>query len=230
MDTIAFIPARRGSKRVPEKNMALFKGKPLVSHTIEQAIEADIFGNVLVSTDDERIIEIASDYDVEILPRSPNLSGDDATLLNVIRDAVVRKEVGHGTCLGLLLVTAPLRTVDDLKHAYELFVSSDREHAVVSICQDINRLELAWMLQDEHLVPVFPDAYKSNIGKHTRKTTYHFNDACVFDLAGNFLREGRNLFGETPIPYVMPHERSIFVDYMFQLKMIQWIGDKEDWT
>lgn len=228
-ETIAIIPARGESKRVPAKNLASFKGKPLVAHTIEQALGSNIFRRILVSTDEKRIMDVASKYPVEILQRNPDLSHDDATLLDVIRDVITRKGIRHDTCIGLLLVTAPLRTIADLKGAYNLFVQSDKRQAVVTVCLDINRIDLSWYVSDGHLVPVFPERYALNIGKQARGKTYHFNDACIFDLAGNFLKDGRNLFGEDPLPYIMPHERSIFVDYRFQLKIIQMIGENGGW-
>jgi CMP-N-acetylneuraminic acid synthetase len=230
LDTIAIIPARKGSKRVPEKNVALFRGKPLVAHSIEQALQAGIFNHVLVSTDDEKIVAIASGYPVDILQRSYELSHSDATLLNVVRDVVVRKGMDPETCIGLLLVTAPLRNVEDLRGACELFLKSDRKHAVVSVCQTINPITLYWSLQEGKLVPVLPEGHHRNVVKHAREYAYHFNDACVFDSAKNFLAEGRNLFGNRPLPYIMPHERSIFIDYLFQLKLIQMIGKTPGWN
>jgi len=228
LQAVAVLPARRGSKRVPEKNLALFRGKPLIAHTIEQALESGVFDHVFVSTDDEKIKKVASDYSVEILARRPELAGDKATLLNVIRDIIALKGIDPGTCVGLLLVTAPLRTVEDVRAAYELFLNSDRKQAVVSVCAHVNPIDLSWKVTDERLTPFLPEAYRRNIGKQERERTYHFNDACVFDLAEHFLREGRNLFGENPLPYIMPYERSLFVDMPFQLKLVQWVGEKQD--
>ena len=225
---VAMLPARSGSKRVPEKNLALFRGKPLIAHTIEQALESGVFDQVFVSTDDDKIMKVASGYPVEVLTRRPELAGDKATLLNVIRDVITGKGIAPGTCVGLLLVTAPLRTVEDVRAAYDLLVKSDRKQAVVSVCAHVNPIDLSWKVTDEHLTPYLPETYRRNISKQERERTYHFNDACVFDLAEHFLREGRNLFGENPLPYIMPYERSIFVDMPFQLKLVQWIGEKLD--
>jgi CMP-N-acetylneuraminic acid synthetase len=224
---VAVIPARGGSKRIPEKNLALFRGKPLIAHTIEQALESGVFDQVFVSTDDDRIMKVASGYAVEILARSPELASDKATLLNVIREVIARKGIEPETCVGLLLVTAPLRTVEDVTAACELFRRSDRKQAVVSVCSHVNPIDLSWTLTGGCLTPFLPEAYRRNIGKQERERTYHFNDACVFDLAQNFLREGRNLFGDKPLPYLMPYERSIFIDIPFQLKLVQWIGEKQ---
>lgn len=228
MSTIAIIPAREGSKRVPGKNVALFKGKPMITHTIEQAIEATFFDRILVSTDDENIRKIVSDYPVELCGRSKDLATDKAPLLDVIRDLIRRLPLDSDIIIGLLLVTAPLRTVDDLRAAYELFMNSDKHDAVVSVCVDENPVDLSWRLRGKKLVPVFPDTYRLNISKKNRETTYHFNDALIFDTAMNFLKSKRNLFGDTPIPYIMPIERSVYIDYGFQLKIIQALEKEEE--
>jgi CMP-N-acetylneuraminic acid synthetase len=226
LESIAIIPARKGSKRVPGKNKSLFKGKSLVAHTIEQALDTGIFDSIFVSSDDPDVIQHAEKYEVTVLKRELDLSGDNATLLNVIRDLIKKQLIPPETCVGLLLVTAPLRAVEDLKNAYKLFVDSDRKQAVVSVCSNLNPIDLSWSLNEEHLEPVFPEGYHQNISKHFRKKSYYFNDACIFDNAENFLKDGRNLFGQSPLPYIMPHERSIFIDFQFQLELIQLLGGK----
>jgi len=227
METIALIPARGGSKRVPDKNLALFNGKPLVEHTVEQAIQADIFDNIIVSTDDQRIESIVSNHPVKIFNRSSELASDNAILLDVIRDVIQQLSLDNNSMLGLLLVTAPLRNVEDIRKAYRLFEESNKQNALVSVCKDTNPLHLSWRINENILEPVFPDFYKVNVSKKNREVTYFFNDALIFDTTKNFMKHNRNLFGDTPIPYVMPLERSVYIDYEFQLKMIQAITTKE---
>ena len=228
METIAIIPARKGSKRVPGKNTSLFKGRSLIANTIEQSLVAGVFDKIFISTDDEKVVNIAKDYNVEVLIRGDDLASDNATLLDVTRDIIVQKNIRPEVCIGLLLVTVPLRAVEDIKNAYDLFLKSNRKQAVISVCSYINPIDLAWSIRDDYLQPVFPEKYKKNISKHFREHSYYFNDACVFDLADNFLRKNRNLFGNNPLPYIMPHERSLFIDYDFQLKLIQLLGKNQE--
>ena len=76
---ICIIPARGGSKRIPRKNIKLFAGKPMISYAIDVATASGMFDHVLVSTDDDTIIEIAQNYGAEILFKRPLELADDYT-------------------------------------------------------------------------------------------------------------------------------------------------------
>lgn len=224
-NTVAVIPARAGSKRCKGKNISLFKGKPLVAHSIEQALQADIFKEIIVTTDDQEVKEIAGNYPVRIIDRKPKMAMDKATLIDVIRELISDLNFIADTIIGLLLVTAPLRSVPDIIQAYKIFTSSDQNNAVVSVTQNEYPVELSWHRIDDHLVPLFPEKSLKTTRKQDFQPTFKYNDAVIFDLAGNFLKPDRNLFGHTPIPYVMPPERSIYIDYDFQLKLVKMLGE-----
>lgn len=86
---IAIIPARGGSKRIPRKNIRLFHGIPIIAYAIKTALESGLFEQVMVSTDDTEIAEIAIQYGA-ILPfiRSTETSNDFATTLDVVQEVV----------------------------------------------------------------------------------------------------------------------------------------------
>lgn len=66
MKNIAIIPARGGSKRIPRKNIKPFMGKPIIAYSIEAALQSGLFDEVMVSTDDEEIAEIACKYGAQV--------------------------------------------------------------------------------------------------------------------------------------------------------------------
>ena len=74
---IAIIPARRGSKGLPKKNVLIMNGKPLVEWTIECAINSDCFDEIVVSTDDPQVVSIVASYDVVSLHNRPEHLGED---------------------------------------------------------------------------------------------------------------------------------------------------------
>ena len=224
--SIAIIPARQGSKRVPGKNKSLFGNKTLIAHAIEQAVDSNVFDRIIVTSDDNEILDIARSYNIVVLERNKLLSSDNATLLDVVRDVIEHESIPVECCIGLLLVTAPLRTVEDIREAYGLYINAGSKKSVVSVCSNINPIDLSWKVSDGCLKPVFPESYNQNISKHFREKTYFFNDACVYDSAERFLKKDRNLFGNMPIPYIMPQERSLFIDYKFQLDLIQSVAQK----
>ena len=126
MENLAIIPARGGSKRIPHKNITPFLGKPLIAYSIERAIQSDLFSEVMVSTDDERIAEISREFGA-IVPffRSKKNSDDYATLADVIHEVIDtyrnrKTKFQHVCCI---LATSPLLTYHNLNKGYNLLLS-----------------------------------------------------------------------------------------------------------
>ena len=135
---ICIIPARKGSRRVPNKNMRMFCGKPLVQWTIEAAIESGIFDMIIVSSDNMKTLELAFDFfDTQIIQphrRPKNLCGDDVDLREVCIQIFRTYGVLPEFCL--LQPTSPLRTSDDIKRAYEQFKGHDFLISVSQLDED----------------------------------------------------------------------------------------------
>lgn len=74
---VAVIPARGGSKRIPRKNIKPFHGKPLIAYSIEAALKSGLFEQVIVSTDDEEIAQIAQEYGAKVPFLRPKELADD---------------------------------------------------------------------------------------------------------------------------------------------------------
>lgn len=122
MSSIAIIPARGGSKRIPRKNIKKFLGKPIIAYSIEAAIQSDLFDEVMVSTDDEEIAEVAKEYGATVpFMRSGENSGDLATtidvLLEVIRGfkTIKHKDFSYACCI---YPTAPLIQAEHLSQGF----------------------------------------------------------------------------------------------------------------
>jgi CMP-N-acetylneuraminic acid synthetase len=221
--SVAIIPARAGSKRCPNKNIALFKGKSMVAHTIEQSLASGIFDSIIVSSDDQEVIDIANQYAVDIDNRDASLATDNAPLIALIRNIIPKYNLDDNCVVCLLLVTGPLRTIEDITKAYDLFLRTDQTESVVSVTANENPVEMSWRMADGHLEPFLPTKLITT-RKQDFAQSFRYNDAVIFDLAKNFMDPDRNLFGKSPVPYIMPPERSINIDYEFQLKLVQMMG------
>lgn len=127
---IAIIPARGGSKRIPHKNMIDFCGKPLVQWTIEQAKASKLIDKVYLSSDDLDILELGSNFDIEILYRYKNLSGDDITLEQVGSHVLESIPYKPDTIV-YLQPTSPLRLLGDIDNAIRLYL--DKKESVFSV-------------------------------------------------------------------------------------------------
>jgi N-acylneuraminate cytidylyltransferase len=115
--SLVVIPARGGSKRLPRKNVLDLAGKPLIAHSIEAALAADCFGQVLVSTDDPEIRSVAECYPgVLVDDRDPGLAGDKVKVVDVIHEICQRPEAqAHFDVIAMMLPTAPFRRVADIR-------------------------------------------------------------------------------------------------------------------
>lgn len=121
--TIAVIPARGGSKRIPHKNIKAFCGKPMLAYSIEAAIRSQLFDRIIVSTDDKEIAEVAGQYGAEVpFERPPELSDDHTPTLPVIRHAIKSIEAQQQSKLDqvcCIYATAPFLTAPDLVKGYD---------------------------------------------------------------------------------------------------------------
>lgn len=125
--SIAVIPARGGSKRIPRKNIKTFCGKPMIAWSIEAAIASDCFEEVIVSTDDEEIAEVARECGAWVpFKRPERLSGDYTGTTDVIKHAV-EWLAAHGYYaqnLCCLYATAPFIRAEDLRRGKNLIEAS----------------------------------------------------------------------------------------------------------
>ncbi|MDB9150307.1 pseudaminic acid cytidylyltransferase [Parabacteroides distasonis] len=127
MKCLAIIPARGGSKRIPHKNIKLFLGRPIIAYSIEAALGTGLFEEVMVSTDDTEIAEIARQEGASVpFLRSTENANDYATLADVLVEVVnVYKERGNEfDLICCLLPTAPLISSEDVRSAYDQLVMS----------------------------------------------------------------------------------------------------------
>ena len=124
---ICLIPARGGSKRIPRKNIRSFRGKPMIAWSIAAANTSNCFDQVLVSTDDEEIAEVAREHGAEVpFLRPAHLSDDQASTQAVIAHALewVQKQGVVCEALCCLYATAPFVQADDLRQSQQQLMES----------------------------------------------------------------------------------------------------------
>jgi len=129
MKKIAIITARGGSKRIPRKNIKEFMGKPMLAYAIEAALKSEVFDEVMVSTDDLEIAEIARKYGANVpFMRSEATANDFATtadVLNEVKSEYKKRGMEFDT-ICCIYPCVPFLTADVLKEAYETFVKSGK--------------------------------------------------------------------------------------------------------
>lgn len=127
-NNLCIIPARGGSKRIPRKNIKSFLGKPIIAYSIEAAIESRMFSEIMVSTDDEEIAEVAIKYGASVpFTRSVNNSSDFATTMDVLSEVTenYRKMGMFFDSICCLYATSPFVTAKILVNSNYIFVDKE---------------------------------------------------------------------------------------------------------
>jgi CMP-N-acetylneuraminic acid synthetase len=133
MKILAIIPARGGSKGVPDKNIKLLNGKPLLGYTAEIALQSQYLAEVIVSTEDEKIREVAKSLGLKVpFIRPMVLAQDNTPTIDVIIHALewYKNQTIFFDAVCLLQITSPFRTLDFLDKAIEKFMASDCDSLV----------------------------------------------------------------------------------------------------
>ena len=191
MKNLAIIPARGGSTRIPKKNVNPFLGQPMLAYSIEAALATGLFDEVMVSTDDEEIAEVARKYGARVpFMRTETTANDYATLADVMKEVLITyKERGQefdNACL--ILATCPMLQSKDIISAYERLISSNftMVYPVVLFSYPIWRcLDLAEDGSMKRHWPEFENSRSQDLPKeyHDTGTFYWYKNAEW--LAGN---------------------------------------------
>lgn len=132
-NVLAVIPARGGSKGIPGKNIRSFVGKPLIVHSIEAALQCPLISRVVVSTDDDKIAQVAKANGAEVIKRPDELAADTSLVIDAIKHAVLTvEESGADIDIVLLLEpTSPFRRKQDLEQCVQILLD-DRADSVAT--------------------------------------------------------------------------------------------------
>jgi pseudaminic acid cytidylyltransferase len=175
LNSLAIIPARGGSKRIPRKNIKEFLGKPIISYTIQAAVSSNLFDEVMVSTDDEEIASVATQFGAKVpFMRSKENSDDYATTADVLREVVTsyEKKGSKFTNACCLYATAPFIKSERLLEGHAKLTSGnfDSVFPIVRFSYPIwralqttgNRVSMIWeenlTKRSQDLPPAFHDA------------------------------------------------------------------------
>lgn len=218
------IPARGGSKRLPGKNLRLLGGRPLVAWSIATGLQLDAVADVLVSTDDETIAEVARALGA-LVPwlRPSELSTDEATTTDVALHALDWYEQARGPVDGLLLLqpTTPFRRLASMHRGMDLFAVHDRR-AVVGVCQAGAHPLWCFTVAEGRLRP-FVHGGGLDLRSQDLPEALVVNGA-FYLVQPDQLRRTGSFFGEAPTPLRMDGpEESIDIDTPLDLMVAQTV-------
>ena len=207
---LAVVTARGGSKGVPGKNILPIGGRPLIQWTIDAARGSRHIDQLILSSDDPAIIEIALKAGCEVpFRRDPLLASDEASSIDVVVDALQRVP-GHDIVV-LLQPTSPLRSASDIDEAIELLASSGAP-ACVSLRPADEHPYWTFRLGDGGQLARFAEPPATMpLRRQDLPAAWCLNGAVYVARVDWFLRE-RSFLSPQTVGYVMPAERSLDID------------------
>ena len=178
----AVIPARSGSKRIPNKNIQVMNGKPLLAYPIEAAKLSGVFEEIIVSTDSQTIAETARTCGAKIpFIRDKSLADDFTPTIPVIRDSILRVEdIGESDLVCCLYPTSVFITPDLLRNAAEKSQSLKHDNFLVSFTKFPYPIQRALRKNDEGEL-TFMNPENANVRSQDLETAFH--DAAQFYIA-----------------------------------------------
>ncbi|MFU2059626.1 cytidylyltransferase domain-containing protein [Avibacterium endocarditidis] len=211
MKKIAIITARSGSKGLPNKNVLLVNGKPLIAYSIEAAINSGEFEKIIVSTDSQEYIDLLSHYPIEFICRDSNLATDTASSFVVIEDVLRKYNDTEFDYFVLLQPTSPLRTKEDIINANRIFEDNFLDFDfLVSVSVATKSTALTRPIDEDKSLKYFQLDY-SNYARQNSKLEYSPNGA-IFSGKPNKYLEQKHFYGEKSLAYYMDKNRSIDID------------------
>lgn len=215
MKIIAIIPARSGSKRIPDKNIRLCNGKPLIVYSIEQAKLSKYIDRVIVSTDSEYYADISREAGAEIpFIRPTELASDTAADLGVFRHTLrflAENENYKPDIVVHLRPTHPVREVSDIDKMIEQLIDNETLDSVRSISPTKHTPYKMWHMDSQNNIsPVavcdIKDAY--NAPFQTLPTVYMQN-ACIDVIRANVISENNSMSGKNICGYIQNYDFDI---------------------
>ncbi len=206
--SVAFIPARSGSKRVRNKNIKLLGGHPMLAYTIQAAVDSGIFDAVICATDSEQYADIARHYGAEVpFLRSAAISGDKSPDLEwVVWMLDMLKQQGRNyDIFSILRPTSPFRLPETIRRAWLLFnqnPGADSLRAVEKCKQHPGKM---WVIRGERMLPVMPftnDGTPWHSSQYAALPEIYAQDASLEIAWSHIALEKNTIAGEIIIPFI----------------------------
>lgn len=201
MKSVAIITARGGSKRIPRKNIKPFLGKPILEYSIEAALQTDMFYEVMVSTDDEEIAQVAKKAGAKVpFMRSEKTSNDFAATADVVGEVIdMYESMGikfeHACCI---YPTAPFITPDAIKTAMAL-LEQEKADCVIPVVKYSFPPQRSVVINNGRLMAKWPE----NMNKRSQDLEPLYHDCGQFYcLNVESFKKQRVIWMENVVPYI----------------------------
>jgi N-acylneuraminate cytidylyltransferase len=178
MKNLAIITARGGSKRIPRKNIKDFLGKPIIAYSIETALKSGLFDEVMVSTDDNEIAEVAKKYGAKVpffrsAETSNDFAGTSDVIIEVLQEYTKFGQKFENACC--IYPTAPFISIDTLKNAFNILIDNKFD-SVFPVCAFSYPVQRALKMENSKFSMIAPE----NLNKRSQDLMKTYHDAGQF--------------------------------------------------
>lgn len=220
---LAIIPARGGSKRLPRKNVLDLAGKPLIAWSIETGLKSKYIDQVIVTSDDEEILEISKQFGAETIKRPEEFASDTATTFDAIKHTIDNME--KYDYVVLLQPTSPLRNFKHLDEAIELLEFKNAD-AVISVCEmGHSPLWSNTLPENGDMIGFIQDEVKNKRSQDLEKY-YRLNGAIYICDTNRLLDETSFLLSKNIFAYTMDRESSVDIDEELDFSLAKILIDR----
>ncbi|SFL45545.1 acylneuraminate cytidylyltransferase family protein [Pelosinus propionicus] len=214
---LAIIPARGGSKGIPGKNTIDVAGKPLIAWTIEAAKASKYIDRLILSSDDDQIINVAAQWGCESPFKRPDeLSQDDTPGIAPVLHALSMVPIFD--FIVLLQPTSPLRRTIDIDGCIERCITQQANCCVSVTQQDKSPFWMYYIAPDGLLEPVVPTHDQVAVRRQDLPVVYALNGA-VYVACCEWLLATKSFLSKETIAYPMPKEYSVDIDSWMDLQL-----------
>lgn len=225
MRILAIICARGGSKGVPNKNIRLLNGKPLIAYTIECAKKYTKFDRIIVSTDSPKIAEVAKQYGADVpFLRPKELATDTSPKIPVLQHAVRYLEQEENDRYDLIVdldPTSPLRTVEDIENCVNKMIEKN-PNVVFSVTPAHKNPYFNMVEEKDGKVFLCKKLDRPITRRQDAPTVYAMN-ASIYVYKKDFLLNTDSVFSNNTMAVVMPEERSIDIDRPIDFEFVEFL-------
>ncbi|ACD97105.1 acylneuraminate cytidylyltransferase family protein [Trichlorobacter lovleyi] len=221
---LGLIPARGGSKRLPRKNLLTLVGQPLISYTIQAGLQANCIDELMVSTDDHEIAQVALAWGARVpFMRPCELARDDTSTFEVVRHALDYYKEVEGKLfeyVALLQPTSPLRSGEDIDNAM-VFLRKKNADSVISVSELDHSPLWCNTLPDDLSMRTFLREDVKYKRSQELETYYRLNGAIYLCRTVQLLKEQTFFLKDHVYAHVMAREKSIDIDTSLELKLCE---------
>ncbi|MBR6147788.1 MAG: acylneuraminate cytidylyltransferase family protein [Lachnospiraceae bacterium] len=218
---LALIPARGGSKGIKDKNIYPLNGKPLINYTIETALMSSYVDSVVVTTDSQKIADVAKECGARVPFLRPDyLANDKSKTIDAVLHALdwLSDNDEKYDILVLLQPTQPLRLTEDIDDAVDVFVDNgNRGVASISLVND-HPILMRQISSNGEMTKLF--AVSSTVRRQDMQEWYKIN-GCIY-VNSVLSIDANTSFNDNPIPYKMPVERSVDIDEISDIYLAEY--------